>query len=204
MKNHLKTLLIQTLKISSLTFCIAALLISVPSYSTVKEKTHKIKIGVQPGDVSVRGLLDKKLFWTGTIIANKGFMISYERLLYRYNKFFSIDLGTGIATWGCNNDSLYLFRIYPNFKFWLVNNNSFGLYLNVSAGAPTVLSKHYLDNRHLGSRFIFNDIIGLGIKIGKKHPVELAINFHHYSNGNLIKPNPGFDVPAIFSLSYSI
>ena len=122
----------------------------------------------------------------------------------KYKNFITAGFGTGYAKWGNEKYSLSLIRVYPNIKFWLINNSFIGLYINVGVPGPTILSKNHLNNRFLGSKFIFNDILGVGIRLGNKNPIEISFNFHHYSNGNLIRPNPGFDVPAIICITFSI
>ena len=112
-----------------------------------------------------------------------------------------MNLGSGVAKWSTDRDHIYLYTIYITPKIWIINRPSFGLFINISAGGITLLSKYGIKNRNLGSNFIFQDYIGIGVKIGKKKALEIALNFHHYSNANIVRPNPGFDVPGVLSIS---
>ncbi len=168
---------------------------------------HIFTAGFQPGNLSVRSMTkynNVRVFFRGAIITNKGCTLSYEKLVYSPNNFFTINVGGGIATWGRDHERLYLLRVYPNLRLWLYNKKYFGFYLNVCAGAPTILSKQYLYKRHLGSHFTFNDFIGIGARFGEKQAIEVSLTFHHYSNASIFRPNPGFDVPAVISISYAI
>jgi hypothetical protein len=190
------------IKISILIIATSFLVVEI--YANNHFKLHTVKVGGQLGKASIRNLVRKKLFWTGAVITNNGYMLSYERLVYAYDNFFTINIGTGFANWWYNKEPIYLYRIYPNFKIWFINKTNFGIYLNVGAGGPTILNKRNFKNRDLGSRFTFNDIIGMGLKFGTKQTFEIAINFHHYSNADIFEENPGFDVPAILSVAYTM
>ncbi|MGY5453510.1 acyloxyacyl hydrolase [Agarivorans sp. MS3-6] len=74
-------------------------------------------------------------------------------------------------------------------------------FFQVGAG-PSVMSSVQLGNQVQGSRFLFNDWIGVGVKFGEEKDWELNMSWRHLSNANLTPPNPGFDVPLTFTLGH--
>ena len=63
------------------------------------------------------------------------------------------------------------------------------------AGGPSVMSDYNLGYREQGSKFIFNDYAGVGVRFGESNKWELSLVWRHLSNARLAKPNDGFDVP---------
>jgi len=58
--------------------------------------------------------------------------------------------------------------------------------------------KNYLDNRHIGSRYHFEDRIGVGVRYKK---YDFSIRRMHYSNAGLKHPNSGMDM-IVGSIAY--
>ncbi len=77
--------------------------------------------------------------------------------------------------------------------------NGFGLHWFVEGGVgATYVNGEIWTDRHLGSRWMFEDKIALGLAIDKHN--EIALSAVHYSNADLADINDGADV---FSISYS-
>lgn len=53
------------------------------------------------------------------------------------------------------------------------------------------------DGRIFGSRFTFNGLLGLGRSFGARAEHELSLNYQHFSNGGIKKPNPGTDLVGL-------
>ena len=143
-------------------------------------------------------------FWHTTKKMESGFIISYERGIYSNKNWFSLHLGGDIARWrGSSEEKLYLASLYLLPRLWLINSNNLGVFLHISAAGLTYMNRDNIDNKNLGSKFMFKDFVGIGLKIGKKPSLSLALNFIHYSNGDIFKVNPGFDCPGVISISVS-
>ena len=50
------------------------------------------------------------------------------------------------------------------------------------------------DGRIFGSRLTFNGRLGIGRSFGGRAEHELSLNYLHFSNGGIKKPNPGMDL----------
>ena len=50
------------------------------------------------------------------------------------------------------------------------------------------------DGRVFGSRLTFNWRLGIGRSLGARAEHELSLNYQHFSNGGIKKPNPGTDL----------
>ena len=51
-----------------------------------------------------------------------------------------------------------------------------------------------LAEKNLGSNFIFQDYMGLGMQIGRRHALNVELRLLHYPDGDIFTHNPGFDV----------
>jgi len=82
-----------------------------------------------------------------------------------------------------------------SYLFYL-KDRSYHPYLEGGVGAAYVSEKRFGD-RELGSRWLFEDRIGVGIRFEGGHDVNLC--FLHHSNANLADDNDGLNV---YLLSY--
>lgn len=69
---------------------------------------------------------------------------------------------------------------------------------------PAYLTRKQLGDRNLGGHFGFQDLIGLGVHLGKGKKLAFSYAYIHYSNAGIFKPNQGIDIKHLFSLSYYI
>jgi lipid A 3-O-deacylase len=75
----------------------------------------------------------------------------------------------------------------------------------IAAGVgPAYLTRKQLGDRDLGGHFGFQDLIGLGVRLGKEKKLAFSYAYMHYSNAGIFKPNHGIDIKHLFSFSYSI
>src|SRR5262249_7056201 len=97
----------------------------------------------------------------------------------------------------------YAESIYPVFRYWFIRSKNVALYFSYSVAGPTILSRRVLGIKDLGGYFIFQDTMGLGFLWGRHHAFNLDVRWVHYSNGDILPRNPGFDVPVMVYLGYS-
>jgi len=70
-------------------------------------------------------------------------------------------------------------------------------YLEGGIGARYLTHDRLNDSRQLGSKLLFNNILGLGWNLGEKDRYELGYRFQHYSNAHLTDPNDGANLHMI-------
>ncbi|PCI37704.1 MAG: hypothetical protein COB50_03495 [Thiotrichales bacterium] len=120
-------------------------------------------------------------------------------------KYLSIYMDTSFAQWRNNfkhNKNLSIFAIAPVFRVNITSYNSSILpYLEGSVGL-SIMTKHYIGHRNLGSRFAFQDLMGFGVLFGKRHQFSLSYHFLHYSNASIWPPNEGIDVKYLITFAY--
>ncbi|UCB52368.1 MAG: acyloxyacyl hydrolase [Candidatus Zixiibacteriota bacterium] len=64
----------------------------------------------------------------------------------------------------------------------------------------SLLSDKMIAGRDLSTYFQFEDRIGVGLRIGRRHTHDLNFRYMHYSNASIKQPNDGLD---ILMVSYS-
>jgi lipid A 3-O-deacylase len=63
-----------------------------------------------------------------------------------------------------------------------------------------LLSERVIAGRDLSTYFQFEDRIGVGLRIGRRHIHDLNVRYMHYSNASIKQPNDGIDMLMV---SYS-
>lgn len=128
------------------------------------------------------------------------------RAHYRYNFFdyypFNFYLDASIANWSIDSDfdsNVTIFALAPVIRANVIYPHGYNFFLELSIG-PSYKSTRYVGNIKTGSNFNFQDILGVGTVIRDKFSISL--NYVHYSNASLAKPNTGIDVSPMLSLSY--
>lgn len=74
------------------------------------------------------------------------------------------------------------------------------VFLDVALGVA-YFSKQSIATRNLGTNFLFEDRLGVGITLGKRQKFELGYRFIHYSNAYLAQKNQGLNL-QFFSVGY--
>lgn len=69
----------------------------------------------------------------------------------------------------------------------------FNWFLDVGFGLA-YLSETEISHRNLGSHWLFEDRVGVGILLGARHQYEVGYRFMHYSNAYLAKSNQGLNL----------
>lgn len=141
------------------------------------------------------------VFWVGEVKAANSFSITYQQLLFRTEKIFSLDWGASITAFNteATNEKVLAFSIFPSMRFYLLRRNKFDMYANYSLIGPTFLTKGNLDNLNTGPKITYQDTMGLGFFFGKKRQYNAEFRIMHYSNGNIFTNNSGVAVPIQFT-----
>ena len=133
---------------------------------------------------------------------DRGAILMYDQEFFRYGEHFSINGGLSYSYWQRKGEYLFDAAIYPQLRFWLYMDSRFSPYLLLSVG-PSGMSTSNFAGDQLGSKFAFQDILGICTRVGGQKAVDFCGKFQHYSNAGLGMPNHGFDVPLLFSLGYN-
>jgi lipid A 3-O-deacylase len=102
-----------------------------------------------------------------------------------------------------NHNNLGIFAISPVVKLQFNRDfiKIFDPYLQAGIGASLATNTHF-GNSNFGSVFVFQDLIGGGIRIGDKLQYDLSYNYLHYSNANISPPNNGLTAVHYLSFTY--
>ena len=130
-------------------------------------------------------------------------MVMYQRLIFHNRKYFSLYLGGSLSRWERFETTIYAPSIFFSLRYWFIRTPTINVYLSYSVAGPTVLNIHQLAEKNLGGNFIFQDYLGVGLQIGRRHALNFDLRLVHYSNGDVLTHNPGFDIPVVLYLGYS-
>lgn len=141
------------------------------------------------------------VFWVGEAKARQAYSLTYQRLIYRSEKIFSLDWGASITAFqsSVNRENVFAFSIFPVLRFYLLRRNGFDFYSNYSLIGPTLLTKSDIDDLKTGPTVIFQDTMGFGVFFGKDRKYNIEMRIMHYSNGNIFTKNDGVAIPIQFT-----
>jgi hypothetical protein len=142
------------------------------------------------------------VFWVGEVKAKHAFSVTYQRLIFRTEKIFSLDWGASVTAFQSEltNENVFAFSIFPVLRFYLLRKKDFDFYTNYSIIGPTFLTKSNIDGLETGPKITYQDTMGFGIFFGKERKYNFELRIMHYSNGNIFTGNDGVAVPLQFTL----
>ncbi|MBB5191496.1 lipid A 3-O-deacylase [Silvimonas terrae] len=96
------------------------------------------------------------------------------------------------GAWRVQDTTAYDVDIVPMFRYQFKSESWCSPFVEAGVGVAYLTEHKIADDHDLTSHPQFSDRIGGGCRFdgGKQ---ELGINFHHFSNAGLDKPNPGVD-----------
>jgi hypothetical protein len=142
------------------------------------------------------------VFWVGEVKAKHAFSLTYQRLIFRTEKIFSLDWGASVTAFQSEltNENVFAFSIFPVLRFYLLRKKAFDFYANYSIIGPTFLTKSNIDGLETGPKITYQDTMGFGVFFGKERKYNLELRIMHYSNGNIFTGNDGVAIPLQFTL----
>ena len=114
----------------------------------------------------------------------------------------SLLLGLGYSylwTDADNDRDNHVISLIPAYRYYFEISKKIKMFIHLAAG-PSVMSSYNLGEQEQGSKFIFNDYFGFGMRFGQHNEWELSFVWRHLSNADLYQPNNGYDVPFTFML----
>lgn len=145
--------------------------------------------------------------------SNKSAGLDYS--FYRYERSAHQHLHIGVSytrvrTDTTDNDQLWAVSVYPQLSIYPEAAGRFRAlfpdwaspYFFVRALAPTYLSEKRLGEREQAKHFSFQAQVGfgLGLRLGEQREGIVSLSWKHFSNGSLLEPNDGIDIPLVLSL----
>jgi lipid A 3-O-deacylase len=106
------------------------------------------------------------------------------------NKDFNLDLDVALTQFSCNDAKVHIFALSPLFSYKF--NNTFKTvkpYIKGGIGL-SYIDTTFLEDRGFSTHFQFEDRIALGFF---NDYFDLSLNYIHYSNASIKKPNDGLD-----------
>jgi hypothetical protein len=142
------------------------------------------------------------VFWVGEVKATHSFSVTYQRLVFRTEKIFSLDWGVSVTAFQteATKENVLAFSIFPTMRFYLLRRKGFDMYTNYSLIGPTFLTKGNLDKLDTGPKITYQDTMGLGVFFGENRSYNAELRIMHYSNGNIFTQNSGVAVPIQFTI----
>lgn len=137
------------------------------------------------------------IFWVGEVKAQHAFSLTYQRLIYRSEKIFSLDWGVSATYFQSRKGqtNVFAFSVFPVLRFYLLRNKGYDLYTNYSIIGPAFISKKDIDGFNSGPKITYQDTMGFGVFFGKQRKYNLELRIMHYSNGNIFTRNDGVAIP---------
>jgi len=140
------------------------------------------------------------VFWLGDIKAQHSVSLTYQRLIYRSEKIFSLDWGVSTTYFQtAGKEDVFAFSIFPVLRFYLLRRKGYDFYTNYSIIGPTYITKSIMDNFDSGTNVTYQDTMGFGVFFGKNRKYNAELRIMHYSNGNIFSDNAGVAVPIQFT-----
>ncbi len=142
------------------------------------------------------------VFWVGEVKTKHSFSLTYQRLIYRTEKLFSLDWGASITAFQseATNENVLALSVFPVLRFYLLRKKAYDFYANYSVIGPAFLTKNDIDGFKSGPKTTFQDTMGFGVFFGKQRKYNFEFRIMHYSNGNIFTRNAGVAIPLQFTI----
>tara|TARA_R110002126_G_scaffold181187_2_gene329950 strand:- start:37679 stop:38893 length:1215 start_codon:yes stop_codon:yes gene_type:complete len=140
------------------------------------------------------------VFWVGEVKAQHAISLTYQRLIYRSERIFSLDWGVSATYFQSRGKTdVFAFSIFPVLRFYLLRKKGFDFYSNYSIIGPAYISKADIDGFESGPNITYHDTMGFGVFFGKERKYNFELRIMHYSNGNIFTRNAGVAIPLQFT-----
>jgi lipid A 3-O-deacylase len=171
------------MKIRSFFVFLLILFAGIESYAS---DGFSLGMGRARGSIDIYHVGFRKQFESHWLESRKGYLSGYHEISLNY--------------WTHGSESVKQIAYSPVFTYVFAGLTDFmPLYLESGIGVSCISDK-IISGRDLSTYFQFEDRIGVGLRIGRRHIFDLNIKYVHYSNVGIKQPNDGIDG---FMVSYS-
>ena len=132
------------------------------------------------------------------------------RFNYRYRaldfRALTVFADVSYARWSTNSSigkNVHIFAAAPAVRLGAqlpIKSADVTIFIEGSLGIARKSNRYHGDNL-TGSLWTFQDIVGFGIAYNH---FDIRIQYLHYSNASLARPNPGIDVKPLLTLTYTL
>ncbi len=113
--------------------------------------------------------------------------------------YLSFNLSISATYWKGGSDDLFAFSVTPLATYFFKQSfKQMSPYIEGGVG-PTYITEKEIHDRDLGINFQFQNILGLGVRLGANKRHALGFRFVHYSNAHIDDEN---DSMNFYTLSY--
>jgi lipid A 3-O-deacylase len=163
------------------------LLILITSAESYAFDGISLGIGRARGSIDIYHLGFQKQFNGDWLESKTGYFSGYHEISLNF--------------WEHERESIRQGAYSPVFTYVFAGpTESISPYLEAGIGIGLV-SEKVISGRDLSTHFQFEDRVGVGLRIGKRHIHHLNVRYVHYSNASIKQPNDGIDS---FMISYSL
>lgn len=147
----------------------------------------------------------KSVFWDGSVRVDRGEALHLVHNVFHTRRVFALDVGASGSTWRsqAQREGFYTLSVYPQFRFTVLHTRPADLWAVYSVAGPTYISRAVIDSQAMGSRFTFQDFMGVGTFIGRERRISVGLKINHYSNGNMFTQNAAVTVPLTVDVGYA-
>lgn len=142
------------------------------------------------------------VFWGGHVHVARGITVRYQRNVFHTRRRLALDLGTSVSLLKSEdgNQNFVAIAAYPLVRWNFLRREAADVFVSYSVAGPSFVSRRFIGQHDAGNRFTFQDMLGVGMYVGKRRQLFVQLDIGHYSNGNMFPQNPGLKVPTTITL----
>jgi hypothetical protein len=142
------------------------------------------------------------VFWGGHVHVARGLTVRYQRNVFHTRRRLALDLGTSVSLLKSEdgNQNFVAVAAYPLVRWNFLRREAGDVFVSYSVAGPSFVSRRVIGEHDAGNRLTFQDMLGVGMFIGKRRHLFVQLDIGHYSNGNMFPQNPGVKVPTTITL----
>ena len=142
------------------------------------------------------------VFWGGHVHVTRGVTVRYQRNVFHTRSRLALDLGTSVSLLKSEdgNQNFVAVAAYPLVRWNFLRREAADVFVSYSVAGPSFVSRRVIGQHDAGNRFTFQDMLGVGMFVGKSRHLFVQLDIGHYSNGNMFPQNPGVKVPTTITL----
>jgi hypothetical protein len=138
------------------------------------------------------------VFWGGHVQVARGLTVRYQRNVFHTRRRLALDLGTSVSLLKSEdgNQNFVAVAAYPLVRWNFLRREAADVFVSYSVAGPSFVSRRIIGQHDAGNRFTFQDMLGVGMFVGRSRHLFVQLDIGHYSNGNMFPQNPGVKVPT--------
>jgi len=142
------------------------------------------------------------VFWGGDVQVARGATVRYQRNLFHTRSRLALDAGLSVSLLKSDSvgENFLAVSAYPLVRWTFLRTTAADVFLSYSIAGPSFVSRRIIDRNDTGSRFSFQDLMGIGMFVSRSRNIFVQLDISHYSNGNIFSQNPGIKIPATITL----